>query len=89
MTEDEAKTKWCPQTRAFVVSGVSYANKPAPDENDDGRMTHEKTLCVASACMVWRYRESPEFKAKADRAYQRDGTVMKLNEGFCGLAGQP
>ena len=51
MTEDEAKTKWCPfaSSRALSV------------ETTDGvRYTHLKNLqlyCIASECMAWRWTE--------------------------------
>ena len=40
MTEDEAKTKWCPQR----VKGSS-----------PGLQTAEACSCIASACMAWRW----------------------------------
>lgn len=39
MTEDEAKTKWCPQM------GIAH-----PKSNDGN---HDK--CIASDCMMWRF----------------------------------
>jgi len=41
MTEDEAKTKWCP-----------YANGGMQTPTSTGRA---RWGCIASACMVWRW----------------------------------
>lgn len=49
MTEDEAKTKWCP----FVRVDSTASNRVAFDEfsaNDD-------PCCIGSACMAWRSKE--------------------------------
>lgn len=55
MTEEEAKTKWCPFARQDTRGGVtSYGG--------EGSSTYPvKCMCIASACMAWRW----EFK-KAD-----------------------
>ena len=49
MTEDEAKTKWCPMVR-FVVS--------SEDQNSanrwEGCPVPEICCCLASDCMMWR-----------------------------------
>lgn len=48
MTEDEAKTKWCPFAR--VVDSA---------RGTDG----EGARCIGSACMAWRWLTSPEVVA--------------------------
>lgn len=48
MTEDEAKTKWCPMTRVGHVAGMAINRHP--DERD----FYVETRCVASSCMMWR-----------------------------------
>lgn len=46
MTEDEAKTKWCPEARAPLLGqgGNVPINRP---ERCDSR-------CIGSECMAWR-----------------------------------
>lgn len=54
MTEDEAKTKWCPFSR---VSHFDHAANRDSDGAPDGR-------CLASGCMAWRQvtRTDPEVR---------------------------
>jgi hypothetical protein len=49
MTEDEAKTKWCPFTRSNV--GGDAGNRPMTFGN--GGLNPERS-CIGSACMAWR-----------------------------------
>jgi hypothetical protein len=47
MTEDEAKTKWCPMAREV---GEKISN------NRHG-FGFAHTMCIASACMMWSWNE--------------------------------
>jgi hypothetical protein len=81
MTEDDAKTKWCPFARVqFVAQGPANRVDPhyltyaqGPDREYVERQV-ENTKCLGSACSAWRWRvqkaESPETR-----------------QGFCGLSG--
>lgn len=45
MTEEEAKTKWCPQYRIIIgTSGRAFSNR----DNDIS------AKCIASDCMMWK-----------------------------------
>lgn len=46
MTEDEAKTKWCPQTQFD------------PQRTPQG--FHPSQTCLGSACMAWRWIEGSD-----------------------------
>ena len=63
MTEDYAKTKWCPFARTYAttlnyrrseISGVATTNRELGGVPDAGCM------CIASACMAWRWRTNAE-----------------------------
>lgn len=78
MTEEEARTKWCPMAR--VVGSVDMHDGPPIGGNRVGhpwRLSpfEEQCRCIASECMAWR-------------------SVMDMRDassdhGYCGLAGRP
>jgi hypothetical protein len=57
LTEEEARKRWCPFARSFdtptelpehiIASGTNRKRGGAPDQ---------WCLCIASDCMVWRWR---------------------------------
>jgi hypothetical protein len=80
MTEEEAKTKWCPRYQVATSGGDSSTyemdNRPMEHErgadekwHPTGRL-HPAACCIGSACMWWRRLPIPA-------------------DGFCGLAGKP
>lgn len=75
MTEDEAKTKWCPMVR--VASGPYV-----PGTYSVGMLDNQEAKCIGSACMMWRYLNPDVGVTK-----QTDGTGNA--HGYCGLAGKP
>lgn len=105
MTEEEAKTKWCPFTRV-VVNAENYSNG---NRFENGHRYNEQALCIGSACMAWRElhpRESREDHSggsaimakravETNRIARREGGPGSLGRwvidavGFCGLAGKP
>jgi hypothetical protein len=48
MTEDEARTKWCPQARAWEA-GAAVNRSPTTQR------VEPETRCIASDCMMWRW----------------------------------
>lgn len=85
MTEQEAKTKWCPMYRQAV--SIDGANR----EWADNRMDGSNPTCIGSACMAWRW-----FQPGRDPDLAREfplaptGDLDKRDDvGFCGLAGKP
>lgn len=49
MTEEEAKTKWCPFVRIDNDSGVTFNKWLAPDFPDAPHV-----CCIGKKCMAWR-----------------------------------
>lgn len=81
MTEDEAKTKWCPMARVgSSSSGNGALNK------DWARGPVAASMCIASECMMWRWhlRSLPR-----DYPHQPPMVETSKTEGYCGLAGAP
>lgn len=83
MTEQDAKTKWCPLYRVATSGGDTSTfemdNRPvehAEDAEQRWRPTgefHPVARCVGSRCMAWRWVMP----------------VVGDSRGYCGLAGKP
>jgi len=93
MTEDQAKTKWCPMVRNGNAGTIFHDSKP------DG--VHSIT-CIGSACMMWREhkketrysREITKEMAKIESWTWDDNLAQWTKQigeegGYCGLAGKP
>lgn len=80
MTQDEAKTKWCPFANARVIrwdksqTDVNIAVWVGPKTNELSNQ------CIASNCMAWRW------KAIIIDIETQEQT--KDSQGYCGLAGK-
>jgi len=74
MTEQEAKTKWCPMIR----SSAGIESNCATNTYDES-YTHPS--CIASDCMMWRY------KTNGQMGYDRNPDDICLASGYCGLGG--
>lgn len=93
MTEDEAKTKWCPFVQIALDDAASrYATNRGEIITEGGPVNLK---CIGSHCMAWRWdrpEESPNGTFDADR---HNGFVTKdcdrkfIYHGHCGLAGKP
>lgn len=76
LTEDQARTKWCPHVRELMDDAAS-ANR-----DYKGGLGNIAARCIASECMQWRWRDDEQRRAN------RDAYGIK-SAGFCGLAGKP
>lgn len=91
MTEDEAKTKWCPMSRVLshtsaqdgngrsYEGGYSWNRAPNtfdPYRIDDPPYTPGAANCVGSACMMWR-GEGP-----MEELYTLEGDFSPADAGF-------
>jgi hypothetical protein len=84
MTEDQAKTKWCPHVRfADPIDGGKPSVEPTTWNRFDGEWDYTGLLCIASDCMMWRWERIPvqhtEFGPKGGEL---------TGDGYCGLAGK-
>jgi hypothetical protein len=80
MTEDEAKTKWCPFVRTGLVAGMAV-NRHVADAPGAIDGVHDETRCIGSGCMMWR--------VKVRESYPMDASTNDLIVGgYCGLAGK-
>lgn len=77
MTEEQAKTKWCPMVRTPVFENGQNQGLSANDPN----YTYSTCLCIASDCMMWRITK--EGHSITTGAYKD-----VPSEGYCGLAGK-
>ena len=84
MTEDEAKTKWCPfaNSRRIGITIPKEADRPevtliSYHHGDDNDLT---VSCIGSECMAWRKFTALQINARHD-----EDEWM----GYCGLAGKP
>lgn len=72
MTEEEAKTKWCPMVRLGKNSGMQSWH----EQGEELRNPIE-SRCIGSACMMWRWA----FK-KNDAS-----ETVSDTDGYCGIGG--
>ena len=82
MTEEEAKTKWCPFARAGIT-----ANERT-DTREPGQVGPNAARCIGSACMAWRLSTPPKTRQESCGPQGGYRTVVIAN-GYCGLAGTP
>ena len=81
LTEDEARTKWCPMARVRDGDAGSY-NRWITVRDDHG--CRETAWCIASACMAWRWH-----------AERQEGFIPagwddpEPTRGYCGAFGRP
>lgn len=80
MTEDEAKTKWCPATRIGLTNNITNAMDVAVNRRGKDTPVAEPFTCIGSACMMWRWL-SFDLQTNEERVAGK--------QGYCGLAGKP
>lgn len=86
MTEDEARTRWCPFSRVRQLHGGVAASSINRIDLDEYPIP-AACRCLASACMAWRWHQSDTFKYEADMKFRATGVRITPTEGYCGLAG--
>lgn len=101
MTEEQAKTKWCPHVRYKSSRGEGINRW---QEGMDAQHNPEHSRCIGSACMAWRAVEFPDTMTRKPGEApppEADGWTKFSEgpggaaytrirrEGYCGLAGKP
>lgn len=97
MTEEEAKTKWCPFARTAPIgeeggtmSAAVSINRWAVDGDDKPNPFGHSNHCIGPACMAWRWAQINVGPATAlDGTYHPASYVASTTDGHCGLAGKP
>ena len=96
MTEEQAKTKWCPQSRkiyhGYATLGGPFGYGYAAAYN---RGSKADLKCLASGCMMWRWQWLSDDRHKSDCQAVRTQADQNplpcdcgyLPNGYCGLAG--
>lgn len=87
LTEDEAKTKWCPLSR----TGDTRSDERCT-VNRAGNGPDVDCYCIASACMAWRsepltyeHGEALPFgTTPADPGWEKDGETWYCGSGVTG-----
>lgn len=83
ISEEEAKTKWCPHARTSVdnIPTVSFNRLIAKGKVDDPAYIHAANKCMGSKCMAWTWIE-PDKLRDIDLV---TGDVEAARKGRCGL----
>lgn len=91
MTEDEARTRWCPFARIADGEPPVAVNRPEP--------YGDVPKCLGSFCMAWRWDDIPNPEYDRQRHVFQGGlypiplappmTVKSDTDGHCGLPGRP
>lgn len=86
ITEDEAKTKWCPLARTpnYIATDHGSTNRNLRGE------PLATSLCIASACMAWRKVDQIGIGPNGEkRERDMDGRTHWVDRGYCGAFGRP
>lgn len=96
MTEDEAKTKWCPMAREILVASCDET-RPAHNRVEVITSTLDRkiieSLCIGSRCMMWCWNKTakpiPQGLSLATMAKLKAYPEMQnTDSGYCGLSGK-
>jgi hypothetical protein len=79
LTEDEAKTKWCPMSRHPI-----YPMDDRPSGGNSMQTGEFMPTCIGSACMMWRWQHMG-----GDHNQIGEPISPVPAHGYCGLAGKP
>lgn len=94
MTEEQAKTKWCPMVRLIdgQPPGAASTNR---EYKEFGTEHEESNRCIGAACMMWRWDDVPNPVYEAQSPFMQwtpaniPMTIKSETHGHCGLSGCP
>lgn len=89
MTEDEAKTKWCPFASSRLIQWKTSTETITNQFFAGPTSGAPSTCCIASACMAWREVQKWAAPEVRTTGIPSEDAVLKPHSGFCGLAGAP
>ncbi len=83
MTEDQARTKWCPFARQMV--SINQGQSPIALASANRFDGDQVAMCLGSGCMAWRETEG----ARSGAWVGGEQDPPRPARGYCGLAGAP
>lgn len=84
-TEAEAKTRWCPLSRAIVWNDSETLLAAGANLKADGEPA---SMCIASACMAWRV-SAPGQNLSEAKEYLAAGRFIEAIRAFRVATGLP
>ncbi len=83
MTEEEAKTKWCPMSELPVnVLAAEASGNVSVD-------FAARAKCIGSACMMWRWDGELQYADTSGTSTKTLVSNFSKIQGHCGLGGKP
>jgi hypothetical protein len=103
LSEEQAKTRWCPWARTVALVGSTVNRVP-----EDGRPDSD-CMCIASECMAWRWSETAYTERRRSDTFvegwehippyspdpriteywiEPEGKRVARRRGYCGMAGE-
>ena len=84
MTEELARTKWCPMVRFEGDSGGTFNRGVNAPMNNPEISNTCIPCCITSECMMWR----DDTTNTGSSIKEPNGTLTTIRTGYCGLAGK-
>ena len=86
MTEEEAKTKWCPKVQLIAAGEYVIDNRGSHNMSGDNAISNDSN-CIASECMWWVWDEeftSENLAKEGETPIWATGSQTSKKYGHCG-----
>lgn len=83
LTEEQARTKWCPHSRQIGVTSRDNGTCATVNREGPEHYGADNCLCIASGCMAWQFG-TWTVGGRIEVA-KEDGHAL----GYCGAFGKP